>query len=558
VVTLGWQHYTYAGRDLSLPNPLTNSMPSGSFTDFASNGVPSGWSVTSSGSSQFETGQGKGYTGNTAFKTTVSHYQNGNVTITTPKVTVQPNTTYLFKGYYTASMPFSLLARYYYADGSDSLNFVQSYPGASGSWSTASDAFRTATNITAVQFMYTISSNGELDLDSLYLEPRDHVYIPLALAASSTIPNGNLQPGNYNMPAGWTTYHTGNSTANFSYTPDTASVKVQVSNYKSGQAKWQYPTQPVQPHQYYQFSIDYQSTVPVPIIAEYGLPDGRHLDQTLATLQPTGELTTFTHPLEVPPGAISLFISAPLQKSGVLTTRNYALTNITKPGAEHWQQPIVSITFDDGWQSVYDNALPALERYKYAATFYVNPSAIETPGFMTAAELNRLADAGDEIAAHGYSHDDMTAINTRALDYELRQGRDYLRAAGFTVTDLATPYGRNDPELQWYARQYYETVRGTEIGINTRQNIDPYNLKVLSITEDTDSKAIAAALQHVKEENGWLILVYHRVGDERLLSAPKAESSTTTIGNFTKQIALVHRSGIAVLPVAAAYKELQR
>ena len=119
---------------------------------------------------------------------------------------------------------------------------------------------------------------------------------------------------------------------------------------------------------------------------------------------------------------------------------------------------MVSITFDDGWQSVYDRALPLLDKHGFRSTQYVNASSIETPNFMTAAEVQQLHDAGHEIAAHSYEHVDLTSIDADRLDEEMRKSEEALAAAGFDRRDLAPPYGRSDAQVDWYASKYFDMV----------------------------------------------------------------------------------------------------
>lgn len=562
LLTLGWQQYTYAGRNLSLPRPQLNLLPSGSFDQLTSSGVPAGWQLSKSGTADWQSSLESGYVDEHSLTLTVAGYQSGDITLTSPKLALQANQSYLFKGYYMASVPFELLARYYYKDGGAVLRFVQDYPGNKGVWSTVSQAFNSADTITAVQFVYRLQSNGNLRLDSTYFEPAQQVYIaPPPPAGPNLIPNNELRATDFAMPDSWTPYRAGDNTAAFSYLPDGTIPYFQtsVSDYKNGEAKWTYAPQPVQEHQYYRFDYSYKSDVPAEVVAEYQLADGQRQFQTLDELTPAGDWTAMTSGFETPPGAITLFVSVVLHRDGTLATSEYALTSSTKPGAPHWDQPLVSVSFDDGWESSYQYAIPTLNRYGYKATFYINPSSIETPSFMRATDLEALFAAGNEIAAHGYNHDDMTAINAEELDYQLHEGRDYLQQAGFNITDFATPYGKGDAEVQWYAHKYFTTLRSTETGINTRQNFNPYDLKVLYVDDFTTTQTITDALNQAKQYDGWLILVYHRVGTGKpSFRALRVESTTLDSADFKAQISLINKSGIRVTPVAAAYAELAK
>lgn len=64
----------------------------------------------------------------------------------------------------------------------------------------------------------------------------------------------------------------------------------------------------------------------------------------------------------------------------------------------------VVITFDDGYKSDYQYALPILEKYSAKATFYIVGEFIDTCDYMTKEEIKRLSDSPyAEIGNHSYS-----------------------------------------------------------------------------------------------------------------------------------------------------------
>jgi peptidoglycan/xylan/chitin deacetylase (PgdA/CDA1 family) len=239
---------------------------------------------------------------------------------------------------------------------------------------------------------------------------------------------------------------------------------------------------------------------------------------------------------------------------GTTRVRDYQLVDVSRPGPGRWDRPLVSLTFDDGWESACDNAVPLIARYGFPGTFYVNASTIETPRFMTAADLQALHRGGNEIAAHGYQDTDLTVLSADRVASQLQAGWHPLAQTGLGTDDLALPLGRSDPQVQQYAREYYRSARGQDAGVNTRQNLDPYDLKIFWVDSATTPEALRAALAEAQSTHGWLILVYHEIP-----TAPSAADDRASVPRdvFAQQLALIRDSGIAVVPVASAMAEVQ-
>jgi peptidoglycan/xylan/chitin deacetylase (PgdA/CDA1 family) len=560
VLFLGWRQYVQNGRDLSLP--AQNILPGGSFDTFGAHGVPSSWMLAKSGLLDYRTSSDKGYVSGKLFSLSVDHYTSGNLDLTSPKVNVEPNKTYLYKGYYQTTGAFDLLVRYYYANDTSQLRYVQTYPNSGDAWSTDSSAFRTGNNIRAVQFVYRLASNGTLKLDETYLEKKSTgVYVPSTLRDTNIwVPNASLSRSSGTVPDQWSPYRTGNNRASFTYNhkPDEpAYVSTRITRYKSGEAKWQYSPQPVSTSQAFTFGITYRSSARSSIVAEYVLQNGRHQFETLATLTPAGEWTRYQTQFEAPKGATTMFVSVVLKAKGALDTTAYALRDSTRPGPREFHRALVSITFDDGWRSVNQNALPIMSAYGYKGTFYLNPSALDTTNFIGQKQVDELLAKGEQIGSHGFSHADMTSINADQLDAQLSRARAGYNTRG-TVhpLDFATPYGKSDAEVQYAARKHYRSLRSTDSGLNTRQNFDTYDIKVLYVATNTPDSEIKQALTEATALHGWLVLVYHRVQTANVKLAGAGENTVVTPQRFNDHLQFIKQSNIAVKTVAGALDEL--
>ena len=114
-------------------------------------------------------------------------------------------------------------------------------------------------------------------------------------------------------------------------------------------------------------------------------------------------------------------------------------------GGELPEKPVV-ITFDDGHQSIYEQAFPIMQEFGFPGVFYIVANRIyDVPEFVNVEQITTMVDAGWEIGSHGYTHLDITK-NHGSAAYEVGQSRVDLKAAlGTEINTFAYPYGEVDP-----------------------------------------------------------------------------------------------------------------
>ncbi|HWZ65243.1 MAG TPA: polysaccharide deacetylase family protein [Patescibacteria group bacterium] len=529
-----------------------NILP-GNFDKLAANGLPEGWVLQKSGASNINTSLVKDDVASKDLKLVISDYKNGDSLLLSPKVNLEKQTRYLYKGYYLATVGFDLLVKYYYRDGTSQLHLVKHYPFFDDPWSTTSIAFDTSDNIMAVQTAYRVAANGNLLLRGLYLEPNNDLVIPKSISNSpNLITNGDVKSTD-----GWQSINNGKNQAVFAYSRegDKPYLHLEVRDFKDGEAKWVYPALPVTAGQNFNVGFEYQSSMPVELAAEYNLQNGKTQFEVIDNLLPAAEWTYNASTFEVPVGAISVTVVPVAHQNGTLNVSMCELKDLTLAGMLHYRRPLVSLSFDDGWKSAYIVGASAMEDYGYRGTFYVNPGALDSgPLFMKQADLRTLLSRGHHIASHGYDHVDMTALDINELTRQLGAARGYLeKRLNLKDLDFATPYGKDDPQVQAVIRQHYRSHRGTETGVNTRQNFDPYNLRVMFVRTDTPLAVIQNQIEEAKATNGWLILTYHRIenGDNR-------SEMITSPAVFKQHLELIKQSGVAVTTVHDALDELTK
>jgi len=113
-------------------------------------------------------------------------------------------------------------------------------------------------------------------------------------------------------------------------------------------------------------------------------------------------------------------------------------------GSDLPEKPIV-ITFDDGHESVYQNAFPIMKDFGYPGVFYIVANRInDVQDFVNIAELKEMVAAGWEIGSHSYSHPDLTKDHNIAAK-EIGQSKSDLEAALSTpILTFAYPFGTID------------------------------------------------------------------------------------------------------------------
>lgn len=135
----------------------------------------------------------------------------------------------------------------------------------------------------------------------------------------------------------------------------------------------------------------------------------------------------------------------------------------------------VTLTFDDGYRSVYETAFPLLQAQGWPFTVFVCPDGIDhrRGPLMTWDQLREMAAAGVTIANHGLRHDHLHrrlegetdetwATRTRA---ELVQSHERLeKEIGRAPALLAYPYGEYDADLQEIVRDLGWAAVGQQSG----------------------------------------------------------------------------------------------
>lgn len=107
-------------------------------------------------------------------------------------------------------------------------------------------------------------------------------------------------------------------------------------------------------------------------------------------------------------------------------------------------KPIL-ITFDDGTESQFENALPVLTHYSYKAVFFIMTVTLDKPHFMGRAAIRYLSDLGHQVGCHTWDHHDVRNYTPADWDVQLTQPTKLLtQITGKRIRDFAYPFGNWD------------------------------------------------------------------------------------------------------------------
>ncbi len=149
----------------------------------------------------------------------------------------------------------------------------------------------------------------------------------------------------------------------------------------------------------------------------------------------------------------------------------------------------IVLTFDDAHESIIDNAVPCLLELGFPASVFV-PTSRPGPGDASSGkdkknntldwdQLGSLPDCGIDIHSHSVSHVDLTALDSRQLEYELRHSLETLRGRfGDSDYYLAYPFGRKNQDVASMAKTVrYKGAFGFGAVLSNWRQTDPYQLK---------------------------------------------------------------------------------
>ena len=162
-------------------------------------------------------------------------------------------------------------------------------------------------------------------------------------------------------------------------------------------------------------------------------------------------------------------------------------------------KPIV-LSFDNGYQSQYTQALPILRRYGWAGVENIQLSGLPpSQGGMSAAQVQGLLGAGWELDTQGYSHAELVDLSPSELHFQVAVARETLkRRYHVPVLWFCYPSGHYDAAVLEEVKDAGFVGSTTVVPGWASPSLDPYRLPRIRVLGGTSPQALLGLISSTR------------------------------------------------------------
>lgn len=196
-----------------------------------------------------------------------------------------------------------------------------------------------------------------------------------------------------------------------------------------------------------------------------------------------------------------------------VTSPNYPTVNVAEVSF-YSMQPMCSIWFDDGHESVVTKALPIMDAKGFTGSLTVQ-GKMDYYGaeHMTAQQHRDLAQAGWDLSNHTFSHPNLSILDEAGNDAEISRGLDIALklGGGAAAYHFVPPMGRTNAYTLAAAAKY-ATVMRRNSGANALPVADYMALTSYEPAKNELATTTISVIDGAIGAQTWLILLFHMIG----------------------------------------------
>jgi peptidoglycan/xylan/chitin deacetylase (PgdA/CDA1 family) len=519
------------------PNLIANP----SVETAGSNGLPASWLRGGYGTNTrtFTYPATPAQDGSKAAQVAITSYSSGDAKWYFNNVSVTPGQTYQFSDWSFGTVPSEIDVQLKMSDGTFKY-LVLANPPASSSYQQTTRQFTVPAGAVTLTVFHLINRVGNLTVDNYSL---NQVSAPQPPPNPNLVSNGDFETAG---PAGWNRGGWGSNTRAFTYpaagVDGGKAAQVTVSNYQSGDAKWYFTPIALQSGVYI-YTDSYLANVPSIVTLQLHKTDGSFIYTDIAQDPASASFKTQSIGFVVPQGIQDITIYHLIKQNGTLTIDNVSIVKDTNTQGI-FQTGAVTLTFDNGWLSQYQNAVPKMNQYGFKGTFYIITHEIADngfPGFMSKTQIKDIFNMGMEIGSHTQTHPYLTQLPPEQQVQEINGSRqDLLTLNVGPINSFAYPYGDYDAAvLQEVKDAGYTNARTTITGYTTPSS-DHYQLPRQVVLNTTSVAQMESWVNEAAADRVWLIIEFHQVDES-------GNTYAITPANFNQFIDFLAQKGVPVI-----------
>jgi peptidoglycan/xylan/chitin deacetylase (PgdA/CDA1 family) len=227
---------------------------------------------------------------------------------------------------------------------------------------------------------------------------------------------------------------------------------------------------------------------------------------------PAAEFTSAT--------TLNVSVTDPAPNAGTSNVLPFSITN----------RGFVSIDFDDGYQSMYDNGLPIFDAAGLRTTQYIITQHVGTPEYVTWDEVHSMLNHGHEIGNHTRTHPFLTTLPISQVQDEILGAQQDFQAQGIVPLTVAYPYGDYNTDVENVVKAAgFRGARSSDLGYDCNLlftlasachngvfSNNPLYLYSEAAEADMNTTIgdITGWIDYATANKLWLIILLHRVDED--------------------------------------------
>lgn len=344
-------------------------------------------------------------------------------------------------------------------------------------------------------------------------------------AAVEIVPNASVETAsatNANQPQDWQTGNWGTNTATFSYVAGdgqngTHSLKVQMTSYTDGDAKWYFTPQAITGGSQYVFSDYYKSTVATQVVAQFDNGNNGYTYATLGTAAASASTwSAFNTSFSAPAAAKNVTIFHLIDSVGSLQTDTFSLTSqVSSPSPSPTPTPTTPVT----------------------GNLIANPSfETQTPGNSSLPYHWQSGKWGTNTAAFSYlskglltptdAHTGSRAVQIKMSGYSSGDAKWYADPVSVT------------PRTQYRYSDYYKATIQTEVDVAFTMADGSTTYELIGLPDSATSWTKFSTTFTVPD-NAISMTVYHLIRGNGTLSIDDADLEKYTPVGFNQALVTI-------------------